>query len=467
MLRGRTPGPNGPGLARRIKVRYFSSSSTPGPSRHNRVMRRAAILPLIFTTIASAQALLSPSDAERERQQFAPRSGEMALKCEVTPVAPTVNLAFRTEAGYIFHVPRSQYARPTDGWTVFTAITPAHGKPAYLLAHNSPAQATNTGSNFEIPGAYFLGSGHYTVESTIRDGGNLVCRQHWKVDVAAHGDRGIPLALAPSAIEDYAHAGLPISGHPDHAPPMRVTILLDVATFSHRRTVIVDRDRERMTQSLTALVEHLPAAALSVTALSLEQEREIFHTSAFGAQDLVRLNTAIASAPQASVDVNLLKDPHGHVGYLTAFIRRVLETTGEGDTVIFLGPTSRYRDAVSKDALPPTESHPRFFYVRYESVPPLTSDVAETYINIPVDPRTANDAMPSLDPIGALNGTAPTYGNAPGDPIGVRDPTRSIDPSYGQPDIISKVVTLLNGRNFIVHSSAELAEAIRKIEGRR
>lgn len=94
--------------------------------------------------------------------------------------------------------------------------------------------------------------------------------------------------------------------------PVRVTILVDAATFSHRRTVIVDRDRERMTRSLTALVEHLPATTLSVTTFSLEQQREIFHASVFGAHGLVRLNTAIAGTPQASVEVNLLRNPHGH-----------------------------------------------------------------------------------------------------------------------------------------------------------
>jgi hypothetical protein len=444
-----------------IKAQPVSSNSTPGPSRHNGGMRRAAMV-LLFTTIASAQALLSPSEAERERQRFASRSDEVALKCEVTPVAPTVNLSFRTEAGYIFHVPRRD-SRLSGGWTVFTAITPEQGKPAYLLAHNSPAQTTNTGSNFDIPGAYFLGAGHYSVEATIREGDHLMCRQHWKVDVAPpHGDRGIPLAIAPSTIEDYAHAGLPISGHADDVPPMRITILLDAAAFSHRRTVIIDRDRERMTQSLTALVEHLPAAILSITAFSLEQQREIFHAKAFGPQDLVRLNTAIAANPQASVDVDLLH-PHGPTDYLMALVGRILRTTGEGDTVIFLGPTSRYRDGLPKDALPAAESYARFFYVRYESVAPLASDGVETYINLPVDPRTGD----TVDAIRVLNGTTVTYPGTRVDPVGVSAPTRAVDPSYGQPDIISKVVTLLNGKNFIVHSAAEFADAIRKIEGRR
>jgi hypothetical protein len=424
-------------------------------------MRWAVIVPLLCTTIASAQALLSPSDAERERQRFAPDPDEVALKCEAVPVAPTVNLAFRTEAGYLFRVPRSQYAKPIDGWTVFTAITPEHGNSAYLMAHTSLEQARNISSNFEIAGSYFLGSGHFTVESTLRDSLNGVCRQHWKVDVApARGDRGIPLALASSAIEDHAHADLPGSVHPADAPPMRVTILLDTAAFSQRRTVIVDRDRERMTQSLIALVEHLPAATLNVTAFSLEQQREIFHASTFRAQDLARLNTAIDATPQASVDASLL-DPHGHVEYLMAFMSRILKTTGKGDTVIFLGPTSRFRDAVPKDALPATES--RFFYVRYERFAPISSGTAGSYINIPVDdPRTANASLPVYDPIAALNRTGD---NSPD--IGAVSPARSVDASYGQPDIISKAVKLLNGKNFIVHSAAEMADAIRKIEGRR
>jgi hypothetical protein len=428
-------------------------------------MRRAAVVSLLCTTIVSAQALLSPADAERTRRQFALSPGEAPLQCKATPVAPTVNLAFRTEAGYVVHIPRGQYSKPTDGWTVFTAITPEHGKPAYLLAHNSPAQAMNsspgTDSNFDIPGAYFLGAGHYTVESTVRDGGNLMCRQHWKIDVAtAHGDRGIPLALAPNTIEDQAHADLPRSGHPDHAPPSRVTILLDAAAFSRHRTVIVDRDRQRMTRSLTALVEHL-AATVSVTAFSLEQQREIFHADAFGAQDLARLNTAIAATPQASIDVNLLRDSRGHVDYLMALIGRVLKATGEGDTVIFLGPTSRYRDGVPKDALP-VAAHASFFYVRCENFAPLTSNGAEPYISVPTDFHTASEDYPAIDPVKILNATGDDTAA-----IGGHPPARVVDPSYGQPDIISKVVTLLNGRNFIVHSAAEMAEAIRKIEGRR
>lgn len=120
-----------------------------------------------------------------------------------------------------------------------------------------------------------------------------------------------------------------------------------------------------------------------------------------------------------------------------------------------------------KDAFPASESNARFFYVRYESFPPLTSNVAESYINVQGDPRTATP----LDVIGALGGAQATYPPGDrgdrGDPVGVRLPTRSVDASYGQPDIISKVVTLLKGKNFIVHSAAELAEAIRKIEGYR
>jgi len=142
-----------------------------------------------------------------------------------------------------------------------------------------------------------------------------------------------------------------------------------------------------------------------------------------------------------------------------AFIGRFLKTTDESDTVIFLGPTSRFRDAVPKDALPATKS--RFFYVRYESFAPLSSSGAEPLVTAPRDPRTATDPSAGYDPIAVLNRTGD---NSPD--IGVVNPTRIVDPSYGQSDIISKAVTLLKGKNFIVHSAAEMAEAIRKIEGR-
>jgi hypothetical protein len=46
-------------------------------------------------------------------------------------------------------------------------------------------------------------------------------------------------------------------------------------------------------------------------------------------------------------------------------------------------------------------------------------------------------------------------------------PNPPSDPSHGQPDIITKAVAQLNGKTLIVHSPAELADAIRTIEGKR
>jgi hypothetical protein len=48
-----------------------------------------------------------------------------------------------------------------------------------------------------------------------------------------------------------------------------------------------------------------------------------------------------------------------------------------------------------------------------------------------------------------------------------RAPVPPTDPSRGQPDIVSRAVAQLSGKTMVVHTPAELAAAIRKIEDTR
>jgi hypothetical protein len=123
-------------------------------------------------------------------------------------------------------------------------------------------------------------------------------------------------------------------------------------------------------------------------------------------------------------------------------IRRELAAPDAADTIIFLGPTSRYLDKIPKTMLPERgESQTRLFYVRYEA-PELV--------------RTGTRQSPPT-----RRSTLIDHQDAP-------DDSRIIlDPSQGQTDIIARAVTQLNGKTLIVYSPASLAEAIRKIEDAR
>ena len=377
-------------------------------------MRHAATAVFLLTGLVRAQAPVPPGDLAGVRHTFEPRPDEEFIRCDVTPIRPVIDFAFRFEAGYVFQVPQAHYAVPAKGWTVLTSITPEQGEPTYLMAHTSLAKAPLVRSNFQILGAYYLGVGRYSMEATLRDDRGGVCRQQWKVVVApSHADRVVPLTLPPHEVRELLHIVVPDIDHPDNVLPLRLAVLLNVAPSSAGRTEIGDHDRERVSNVLTALLERLPTTSVRVVAFSLEQQK----------------------------DINLLKKPQGHVDFLASLIRRELDAPDPADTVIFVGPTSRYFDRLPADSLRPArQRRARVFYVRWE--PFLRPGLAQQPILI----------------TGGSHSDGQILKAAPGG---------SSDSSRGQPDIISKAVAQLNGKTFLIHLPVEFAAAIRKIESAR
>jgi hypothetical protein len=392
-------------------------------------MRRAAVVLLLLAATISAQVPVAVDEVARIRSDFAPRAGEQTLNCDVTPLAAFANFAFLFEAGYVFHVSQSQYFEADGDWIVFTSIHPdGHPLEDMSLIHRVPRnRAVASGSRFDIRGLYFLGAGSYSVESTLRDGRDRVCRKQWRVVVPAlRVDRSVPSKLPPYKVAQYSPIVRPDMRNPDDAAPVRLTVLLNAAAGSPRRTTIGSVDRERILDALTALLEHLPTTSVRVVAFSLEQQKEVLRLDGFKASDMNQISGAIAALPQATIDVNVLKNPRGHVDFLAGMIRRELDAPDPADTIVFLGPTSRYWEKLPKDALPPGQAHARVFYVRYE--------------------RWVRAYM------------------EPADPAHPRQHVAEIGGSRGQPDIISRAVAQLNGKTMIVHTPSELAAAIRKIE---
>jgi len=398
-------------------------------------MRRAAVVLLLLAATMSAQVPVATDEVARVRSALAPRAGEQPLSCGVTPLAALPNFAFLFEAGYVFHVPQAQYSESDGDWMVFTSIHPdGHPLEDMSLIHRVPRKrATAAGSHFDIRGLYFLGVGSYWVESTLLDGRDRVCRKQWRVVVpASRAGRAIPSKLPPFHVAQYSPVNWPDPRNRDSAAPVRLTVLLNAAAASPRRTTIRDSDRERILGALTALLERLPTTSVRVVVFSLEQQKEVLRIESFGPSDMNEIAGAIAALPQATIDVNVLKNPLGHVDFLAGLIRRELEAPDPSETVVFLGPTSRYWGKLPPGALPAAgQAHPRFFYLRYE--------------------RWSRPYVEPSDPVHMSS----------------RAPVPPTDPSRGQPDIVSRAVAQLSGKTMVVHTPAELAAAIRKIEDTR
>jgi hypothetical protein len=419
--------------------------------RLHQVLRQPVIVLMLLAPLASAQVALDPGESSRARHDFETRTGEEALRCEVTPLGPVLNLAFRFQAGYLFHVPQSLYSSSNRGWVVFTAITPedAPGDTTYLLGRSRLSDVVRVGPDFEIYGDYFLGPGRYSVESTLRDDRNGFCRKEWHVVVKqSHANRGVPVALPPNAVRQFAAISWPDTQHRDSAAPMRLSVLLNATAFSPRHIVIRQSDLEEIAGAFTALLEHLPTTSVRVVVFSLEQQREVFRSDRFAPSDITRLVEAIAALRTTAVDVSVLQNPLGHVAFLAGLIGRELNGPDPADTAVFLGPTSRYENKIPRGMVPSQgQAHTRFFYVRYET--PL--------------------GIPALRFGSTASGTDQWNGEAVGEdptlPKGYPISKLASPPStQGLPDIITAAVSELKGKTLIVQTPADLAKAIQTIE---
>jgi hypothetical protein len=440
-------------------------------------MRRAAIALLLLTPPALAQAVVPSGELALVRRNVELRPGDEPLRCDVTPLAPSLNFAFRFQAGYTFHVPQTQYSGSTRGWVVLTAIAPEGGEATYLLARTGLSEAFQSGLNFDIRGAYFLGAGRYSVVSTLRDDRNRVCSKQWQVVVdPSHANRAVPFALPPNTVRQFSSAISPDTRHRDGAAPMRLSVLLNAAAFSTFRTVIRPYDRMVLISALTALIEHLPATSVRLVVFSLEQQREVFRAENLSPSDVDKVADAIRSLQQTTVDVSVLQKPLGYVDFLAGLIGRERASPNRADTVVFLGPTSRYGNRIPEDVLPtPAEESPRFFYVRYESPRRPVSAPTSVRDIPPADGGLSNGstAPPPLSTAGPPKPGGP-HPPVPGDSIstgsrgrGGGAPATISSASEGQSDVIAAAVRRLKGKTLTVHTPADLAKAIQRIEARR
>ena len=98
-------------------------------------MRLAAHAILLCAGTISAQKVAEPGKIADLVKLLEPQPKEQPLQCTLKNVKPTLDYAFRFEAGYSFQVPLNQYSGPDHTWTVLTEVTPREVKasPVYFL----------------------------------------------------------------------------------------------------------------------------------------------------------------------------------------------------------------------------------------------------------------------------------------------------------------------------------------------
>jgi hypothetical protein len=332
-------------------------------------MRPLAIA-LLLASAGAAQVIVDPARLGSIVKALEPLPGEKPLRCEVTPIRPSLNFGFRFQAGYVVSVPMNQYSGTGHGWSMVTRITPEGGgqKPVYLASRVRLPPIPKTKLEAEVGGGYLLGEGRYDVNWTLLDDAGRICRGSWRVDARlGRRERQLKLAIAPDTVADFTLRGRSEGKRDtDDAAPIRLTVLLNAAPLFPLRTRLRASDRVILTGLLSSLLERVPARSVRLVVFNLDQQKTLLRQDSFAPGALGRVAQALNGTELGLVDYHVLQNPRGHVEYLASLMNQELRAEAPSDVVVFLGPETRFGDKVPQAELEyPGGNAPQFFNFQF------------------------------------------------------------------------------------------------------
>jgi hypothetical protein len=333
-----------------------------------RVMRVCSGAVVLACLSAHAQGLLNPDRMSARLKDFdAP--AQAALRCEVTPLRPSLNFSFRFQSGYVASFPAHEFTGTGHSIFVVTRITPEGGDPVYLGSrYRFPKVPADAKQQLEIGGGFLLGEGRYRVAWKMVDEQGRTCRKEWRLDAKLRSsERQVRVALPPERVADVALRGAPVSHDPDDAPPVRLTVLLHAAPVVPFRTSMGGRDRILLLGTLASLLERIPAKFVRVVVFNLDQQRELYRQDDFHLRNLDQVAGAVNQLQLGLVDYHVLQNRKGHVQLLADLINAELEAKEPSDLVVFLGPEARYSEKIPEELLAKgSDQGTRFYYLEYK-----------------------------------------------------------------------------------------------------
>src|ERR1700688_4850318 len=83
--------------------------------------------------LAPAQSILDPARVKSFLPLLDPAPNDRPLRCDVTPLKPSLNYSFRFQAGYTVSLPMNQYRGSGHSLAILVGITPEGSQqPVYL-----------------------------------------------------------------------------------------------------------------------------------------------------------------------------------------------------------------------------------------------------------------------------------------------------------------------------------------------
>ncbi len=279
--------------------------------------------------------------------------GEDTLACEVDPLKPVLNFAFRYQAGYRVAVPISQFRPEETKLRTFFRVTPSSaGAPFYFRQYlDLPAQPRSKKVEAQTGGGFVIGEGSYTVDWILVDPVGRFCRKSWKIRLRLkRGDREIrqfvkPGTAGPLVLEGWQRAAR------EGKRSFRIAVFLHAAPLFPRSVRLNSFDQGLLVTTLISMFEGTPFRESSVHAVSLQKQQEVFRAAALDRRSFRRLLRVMDNLELGTIDLEQLSNPEGHVDLLADLVNAELASGNPPDAIVFIGPNTRFGAGFPRDKI--------------------------------------------------------------------------------------------------------------------
>ena len=301
------------------------------------------------------------------------------LACTVDPVKPTLGFDLRFHGGYEINLPLHDVAGNENLLSVLVRVTAENrtGDPAYFVQRiNVPKLPDDAKGDAVLGGLFDLGEGKYHVDLLMKDRSERVCSFYWDAEATlTDRDKDIQPAIAPGAVERAEYEQFNEEPPVERAPgkPLNIKILVNFAPQNANLSSLRPIDTLALVTVLRRLSREPQFGRFSVVAFNVQEQRVLYRQSSAERIDFPALGKAIQGVEPGKVDLKLLSQKHGEVGFLADLIKKEI-ANDHPDALIFAGPKVLLDDSVPEDELKPLATDVTYpvFYMNYNLNPQAT-----------------------------------------------------------------------------------------------
>jgi hypothetical protein len=155
-------------------------------------------------------------------------------------------------------------------------------------------------------------------------------------------EQSLTPAMAAGAVATLSSA-VSATAPDRNADAGHLTVLLHAAPLRMRGAVLQPSDIQRITGSLMALLERLPARSVRLVVFNLDQQKELLRLDDFAASAIDSVTKVLNNLQVATVDYKVLGNPRGGPAMLSGILTEELRDARSGDAVVVLGPDAHTR----------------------------------------------------------------------------------------------------------------------------